>query len=102
MHPIPPEPHPVADHTFLLPGHLGDPRSAYAMQVNSMVILGGQPVVVDTGAFVNRDPFFRQLFGLVDPGQVRWVFLSHADADHAGNLSTVMDRCTGATLATGQ
>src|SRR5690242_12913002 len=102
MHPTPPQPYLVIDDAYLLPGHLADPGSSYAMQVNSMVILGTEPAVVDTGALVNREAFFQQLCGLVDPEQVRWVFLSHADADHAGNLAAVMDCCPGATLATGQ
>lgn len=66
-----------------------------------MVILGREPVVVDTGARVNRAVFFQQLFGLIDPTEVRWVFLSHADADHAGNVAAVMDVCPDAALATG-
>jgi flavorubredoxin len=69
------------------------------MQVNSMVILGRGPVVVDTGAVINRQGFCDQLFGLVDPGDVRWVFLSHDDSDHAGNVAEVMDVCPNATLA---
>ena len=37
---------------------------------------------------------------LVDPADVRWVFLTHDDHDHAGNLRQVMDACPNATLVT--
>lgn len=30
--------------------------------------------------------------------QVRWVFLSHDDHDHVGNLLEVLDQCPNATL----
>ena len=39
-------------------------------------------------------------FGLVDPADVRWVFLSHDDSDHTGNLAPVLDLCPNATLVT--
>jgi flavorubredoxin len=35
---------------------------------------------------------------LVDPGDVRWIFLSHDDVDHAGNLAPLMEACPNATL----
>src|SRR5262249_56048758 len=31
---------------------------------------------------------------------VRWIFLSHDDRDHSGNLMQVLDRCPNATLVT--
>jgi len=34
----------------------------------------------------------------VSPQRVKWVFISHEDADHVGNLDVVMDRCPDATL----
>ena len=39
-----------------------------------------------------------QVFGLVDPEDVRWVFLSHDDGDHTGALHDVLDLCPNATL----
>jgi flavorubredoxin len=37
-------------------------------------------------------------FGLVDPDDVRYVFISHDDIDHTGNLAEVMTLCKNATL----
>ena len=69
-----------------------------AVHLNAMVIRGSEPVVVDTGAPVNRDQYLEDLFSLVEPEDVRWVFISHDDADHHGNLHAVMDACPNATL----
>jgi hypothetical protein len=74
---------------------LGAPMSVY---LNSMVIKGEQPVLVDTGTARNRRAWLEDTFSLVDPGDVRWVFLSHDDADHTGNLAEVMELCPQATL----
>src|SRR3954465_11482117 len=67
---------------------LGEPLFVY---LNSMVILGEEPVIVDTGTPSNRSQWLADVFSLVAPADVRWVFLSHDDVDHSGNLAEVMD-----------
>jgi flavorubredoxin len=74
---------------------LGQPLFVY---LNSLVILGAEPVLVDTGTPANREQWLRDTFSLVDPEDVRWVFLSHDDVDHTGNLDEVMTACRNATL----
>lgn len=68
------------------------------MYLNSVVIIGDEPIIVDTGSPANRVQWLEDVFSLVEPGDVRWVFLSHDDVDHTGNLAEVMDRCPNATL----
>jgi len=92
-------PHQIAADTFLVPDQLGD-GARCVVQLNSMVIRGQQPVVVDTGAPINRARFLANVFGLVEPADVRWVFVSHDDVDHAGNVEALMHACPNATLAT--
>lgn len=74
---------------------LGQPLSVY---INSMVILGSEPIIVDTNSAKHRDAWLDQVFGLVEPSDVRWIFLSHEDPDHTGNLEQVMTACPNATL----
>jgi flavorubredoxin len=68
--------------------------------INSMVIAGREPVIVDTGTAGNRKQWLDDVFSIVSPEDVRWVFLSHDDHDHTGNLLEVMEMCTNATLVT--
>ena len=74
---------------------LGQPLFVY---INSMVILGREPVIVDTGTPANRKQWLSDVFSLVEPQDVRWVFLSHDDVDHTGNLDQVMEACPNAQL----
>ncbi len=74
---------------------LGAPLSVY---INSAVILGKEPVIVDTGAAITRDGWMEHTFELVDPADVRWIFLSHDDVDHTGNLEQAMEACPNARL----
>jgi len=100
--PLPPTMHVpptrVAADTFVIhqvQPALGQPLFVY---LNSMVILGQEPVVVDTGTPANREAWLNDVFSLVEPEDVRWVFLSHEDVDHTGNLHQVMTACPNATL----
>ena len=93
------EPYQVADETFVIPWHLEAPPVGL-FAVNSMVIRGEQPVLVDTGGPANRDEWLDAVWSLVDPQDVRWIFLSHDDRDHAGNLLQVLAACPNATLLT--
>jgi flavorubredoxin len=74
---------------------LGQPLFVY---LNSMVILGSEPMIVDTGTPANRQQWLSDVFSLVEPEDVRWVFLSHDDVDHTGNLAEVMMACPNAKL----
>jgi hypothetical protein len=68
--------------------------------VRSLVLTGAQPVIVDTGTSHNRHAWTEAVWSIVDPRDVRWVFLSHDDADHVGNVLEVLAACPNATLVT--
>jgi flavorubredoxin len=89
----------IAPETFLIPNLAPVGADAY-VHVNSMLIRGEQPIIVDTGAPIHRQRWLEEVFSLVDPEDVRWVFLSHDDGDHTGSLHEVLDACPQATLVT--
>jgi glyoxylase-like metal-dependent hydrolase (beta-lactamase superfamily II) len=60
------------------------------LPVNAFVIKAKQPVLVDTGLAALRQPFLEALSRSIDPGELRWIWLSHMDADHLGNLDDVI------------
>jgi flavorubredoxin len=66
--------------------------------VNSMVITGREPVVVDTGSSSNGAQWLDDVLDVVDPADVRWIVLSHDDADHTGNLPSLVTVCPEATV----
>jgi flavorubredoxin len=74
---------------------LGQPLFVY---LNSMVIRGAEPMLVDTGTPANREQWLKDAFSIVEPEDVKWVFLSHDDVDHTGNLDQVMEACPNAQL----
>jgi flavorubredoxin len=86
----------VARDTFLIP-NLAPAGDAF-IPVNSVLIRGEEPIVVDTGAPVHRQRWLDQVFSLVEPRDIRWVFLSHEDGDHTGALDDVLEAAPNATL----
>jgi flavorubredoxin len=92
------EPELVAPDTWVVRQIAGEGMGPTAVYVNSSVILGEQPVLIDCGPAVSREVWLETTFSLVDPADVRWIFLSHDDVDHTGNLAQVLELCPNATL----
>jgi flavorubredoxin len=92
------EPTEVAPETFLIHDHNGEGHAPVSVGLNSMVIRAAEPVVVDTGVAENQDQYLADVFSLVDPEDIRWVFISHDDIDHTGNLNALMAAAPNATV----
>jgi flavorubredoxin len=99
MHTTVPAPPPqlIAPDTWLIPTQAPAGPDVY-LPVNSLVIRGEQPVIVDTGAPMHHDVWIEKTFSVVEPQDVRWIFLSHDDGDHTGALLDVLELCPNATL----
>src|ERR1700748_3587293 len=91
------EPTQIAPDTFLIHDHQGEGEGPVSVALNTMVIRAAEPVVVDTGMAENRDQYLADVFSLVEPEDIRWVFISHDDVDHTGNLNALMSLAANAT-----
>ncbi|XKE47026.1 MBL fold metallo-hydrolase [Halomonas organivorans] len=60
------------------------------LPVNAYLIHGVEPTLVDTGLAALREPFLQALGELIDPVALRWIWLTHLDPDHVGNLEAVL------------
>ena len=70
------------------------------LPVNSFVLHAEQPLVVDTGLSVSDRNFVETLSAVIDPADVRWIFLTHPDKDHTGGLFDLLDAAPNAQLIT--
>jgi flavorubredoxin len=93
------QPYQVAEETFVIPWQLEAPPIGY-FPMNSLLIRGEEPVIVDTGSPADRTEWLAKVSSLVDLEDVRWIFLSHDDRDHSGNLLAALEACPNATLLT--
>jgi flavorubredoxin len=88
----------VANETFLIHDHQGEGTAPVSVAINSLVIRGAEPIVVDTGAPEHRDQFLDDLCSIVEPQDIRWIFISHDDVDHHGNLPALVELAPKATV----
>jgi flavorubredoxin len=88
----------IAPDTFVIHDHAGEGLAPVMVPLNSMVIRGEEPVVVDTGMADNEEQYLTDLFGIVEPEDIRWIFISHDDIDHTGNVNALMAAAPNATL----
>lgn len=76
-----------------IPGH-------GTLAINSFLVKGAEPVLVDTGFGGLREAFMTCLEGLIDLTDLKWIWLSHTDVDHMGALTAVLDAAPSARIAT--
>jgi hypothetical protein len=70
------------------------------LPINAYLLMAEEPVLIDTGIGNDSDDFLDALRSLVDLDRLRWVWLTHDDADHTGSIQRVMEAAPNATLVT--
>jgi glyoxylase-like metal-dependent hydrolase (beta-lactamase superfamily II) len=70
------------------------------LPVNAFLIHAAQPVLVDTGLGALKDRFMKNLRSLIALEDLRWLWLTHTDADHMGNLTQVLAEAPKARVVT--
>jgi hypothetical protein len=70
------------------------------LPVNAFVLHAHEPVLVDTGRPVMREQFLAALQSVIDPADIRWIWLTHPDRDHMGALMDVLTLAPQARLVT--
>jgi flavorubredoxin len=93
------EPYRSGDDVYVLPTAIDVPTVG-TIPVNSFVLLAEQPVLVDTGLTIDSAEFIEALRSVIDPAELRWIWLTHDDTDHTGALPAVMEQAPDARLAT--
>lgn len=83
----------------VLPAYLPVPGFG-VLPVNASVLDGPEPVLVDTGLAGLRHDFLNALCSLIDPAALRWIWLTHMDLDHVGNLGALLDLAPSARVVT--
>ncbi|GGW96883.1 MBL fold metallo-hydrolase [Streptomyces chryseus] len=70
------------------------------LPVNAFVLTADEPVVVDTGLSLPDRDFLNTLGSVMDPADVRWIWLTHPDRDHTGGLFDLLVAAPKARVVT--
>ena len=77
-----------------------------SLPINAFVVKGQEPVLVDTGSPLDgagadaTEGFMDALRQVIDPSELKWIFLTHADMDHVGSLHQILEEAPGARVIT--
>ncbi len=61
-----------------------------SLAINAFVLPGEEPVLVDAGVTAERDDFLAALRTVIDPADLRWLWLTHTDFDHIGAIPALL------------
>ena len=92
-------PYQATPDVHVLPANLPIP-GAGVLPINAYVLTATEPVLIDTGLGMDRGQFLDAVSSIVDLDALRWVWLTHDDADHTGNIQQVMEAAPNARLVT--
>jgi len=87
----------VTSEIVVLPSNFPLPGAGF-LPVNAFVIKAKEPVLVDTGMGIDSEQFMKALESAIDPQDLKWVWLTHDDADHTGNIQKVLEAAPGAQI----
>lgn len=89
----------VADNTWQFGTYL-PVGEGNLLAVNSYLIKAQQPVLVDTGLAALQDEYLMYLRQCIDPRQIAWIWITHMDPDHIGNLAALLEIAPNAKIVT--
>jgi glyoxylase-like metal-dependent hydrolase (beta-lactamase superfamily II) len=93
-------PYQAAPDVHVLPTNLPIPGAGVVLPINAYVLTAEEPVLIDSGIGMDSDDFLDALSSIIDPSALRWVWLTHDDADHTGSIQRVLEAAPLARLVT--
>jgi flavorubredoxin len=90
-------PYQVTSDISVLPAHFPIPGAGF-LPVNAFVIKSKEPVLIDTGMGIDSEEFMKTLESVIDPMDLRWIWLTHDDADHIGSIRKTLEAASKAKL----
>lgn len=91
------DPYAATDDVHVLPTTIPIPGMGF-LPINAFVLRAEEPVLVDGGLGIDGDAFVDALASVVEPASIRWVWLTHDDADHTGSIQRVLELAPRAEL----
>jgi len=88
----------ISQDIYVLSSSYHIPRFG-TIPVNSYVLLSEEPVLIDAGLGRDSEDFVNALKAIIDPQELKWLWLTHDDVDHAGNIKPLLEFAPKAKLA---
>lgn len=89
----------VAADTIQIGGYLPVPNLGI-LAVNSYLVKARDPILIDTGLAAWGSDFLNRIEAELDWDDLKYLWLTHLDPDHIGNLRRVLEKAPQVTLVT--
>ncbi len=93
------DPYLGAPDVHVFPANLSLPGIG-VLPINAYLLMAEEPVLIDTGIGVDTAEFIDAVGSVVPLEELKWVWLTHDDADHTGSIAKVMELAPNARLVT--
>ncbi|MEN6545317.1 MAG: MBL fold metallo-hydrolase [Armatimonadia bacterium] len=76
------------------------------LPINAFVLKAQEPILVDTGGFLEGSgadstaSFMTALRSVIEPADLKWIWLTHADMDHVGCVHQILEEAPQVKVAT--
>lgn len=85
------------EHIVALPSFQPTPGGT-VLPVYAWLVRGPAPLLIDAGLASERAAFLDALDTVIDPADLRFIAITHEDADHTGALEELLERAPAATV----
>jgi flavorubredoxin len=79
-----------AEGIHVLPSFAPIPGFGF-LAVNAFVLEAREPVLVDSGLIAEQEEFMNTLRSVIDPQELKWLWLTHTDRDHIGSFYRLLE-----------
>jgi flavorubredoxin len=83
-------PYSPAEGIHVLPTYAPIPGYG-TLPVNAFVLKAKEPVLVDCGLISEQNEFMDALSSVIDPQELKWIWLTHTDRDHIGSFHKLLE-----------
>ena len=70
------------------------------LPVHAYLLRAAEPVLVDAGLASLSDAFMEKLSSIIDPRDIKWLWLTHNDQDHIGGVQRLLEAAPGMRIIT--
>jgi hypothetical protein len=92
-------PYEAGDQVTVIPSYLPVPGMG-VLPAHAYLLHAAEPVLVDAGPGGAEEGFQAALSSVIDPAEIRWLWLTHTDPDHIGSLAWLLEAAPRMTVVT--
>jgi glyoxylase-like metal-dependent hydrolase (beta-lactamase superfamily II) len=91
------EPYKAGADVYVLPTDVAIPGVGH-LPINAFLLLSEEPVLIDSGIASDGPEFVEAVEAILPPADIKWIWLTHDDADHTGSIQRMAEAAPNARL----